>query len=42
VSRKVIVRRLAEGHLTQAYTWYESRALGLGADFLHAFESVLP
>jgi hypothetical protein len=42
VKREVIVRRLAERHLAEAFAWYEQQAAGLGADFLNQFEAVLP
>jgi len=37
---QLIVRRLAENQLVEAFYWYEERALGLGAEFLRAFELV--
>jgi plasmid stabilization system protein ParE len=42
VNRAVIVRRLAEGHLADAYAWYESQVPGLGSAFLDSFDAVLP
>ena len=38
----MIVRRLAEGHLAEAYAWFEAQSLGLGVDFLNRFEALLP
>jgi hypothetical protein len=35
----LIVRRLAEGQLTEAYAWYEERTPGLGGEFLRAFDA---
>lgn len=35
--REVVIRRLAETHLAEAYAWYERQAPGLGADFLNRY-----
>jgi toxin ParE1/3/4 len=37
VIHEVIVRRLAENHLAEAYNWYERQSAGLGASFLHRY-----
>lgn len=34
---EVIIRRLAEKHLTEAFAWYARRSPGLGADFLNCY-----
>ena len=36
---KLIVRRMAEAQLAEAYRWYEKRAPGLGGEFLRAFDA---
>lgn len=41
MTKDVIVRRVAEGHLAEAYAWYEGQAIGLGSHFLTCFESAL-
>lgn len=41
MKRPVLVRRLAEDHLAEAYRWHEAQVPGLGVDFLSRFEEVL-
>ena len=41
MTRQVIVRRLAERHLSDAYAWYEAQCAGLGVDFLDQFAVTL-
>ncbi len=38
---RIIVRRLAETHLAEAYVWYERQAPGLGSNFLNRFDEAL-
>lgn len=42
MNREVIVRRLAEAHLADAYAWYEAQIPGLGSAFLDSFDDALP
>lgn len=41
MKRQVVVRRLAERHLAEAYAWYAQQAPGLGLDFLDRFGHAL-
>jgi toxin ParE1/3/4 len=41
VSRRLVVRSVAESDIAEAALWYEARAAGLGADFLRAVDVVL-
>jgi hypothetical protein len=40
-SWKVIIEDLAQLDLSEAYEWYEKRKLGLGEEFLDAFEEAI-
>jgi plasmid stabilization system protein ParE len=41
MKRTIVFRLEAEHELEQAYLWYESRRVGLGADFLLCIEAAL-
>ena len=41
MSYKMLIRRVAESQLREAYEWYESRRYSLGAEFLLSFEATL-
>lgn len=41
MSRRVIVRSVAETDLSEIYDWYESASSGLGARFIISFEAGL-
>jgi plasmid stabilization system protein ParE len=38
VTPRFIVRPAAEAHIAEAALWYESRSIGMGADFLRAVD----
>jgi hypothetical protein len=41
VSRRLVVRPEAEAEMTEAFDWYEDRAIGLGSEFLLCVDAVL-
>jgi len=41
MTRRLVVRSVAEVDATDAALWYEARALGLGAEFLRAVDVAL-
>jgi hypothetical protein len=41
MTRRVLFRPEAEAELAEAVAWYDSRARGLGTDFLRALEAVI-
>jgi hypothetical protein len=41
MTRRVIIRSVAERDLLEAYAWYEKRAEELGADFVQCVDDVL-
>lgn len=41
MSRRLVLRRVAELEVNQAIIWYEERRLGLGREFLDDFSSTL-
>lgn len=41
MTREIVIRRLAEQHLAEAYAWYAKQAPSLGVDFLDRFDEVL-
>jgi plasmid stabilization system protein ParE len=41
MSFRVIIRKRAEEHIQEAFSWYEQQKKGLSDDFLMCFESAL-
>lgn len=41
MTRKLIIRALAESELSEAFDWYEERVPGLGSDFLLHVDAAL-
>ncbi len=41
MSYRLIIRKRAEKHLSEAYTWYENQRAGLGAEFFLCVEAKL-
>ncbi len=41
MTRRILFRPEAEGELSEASAWYESRGKGLGAEFLRAVEAAV-
>ena len=41
MTRRLILRPAAEADMAEAALWYESRSIGLGAEFLRAVETSL-